>query len=124
MNFLLAIGQLFEQRLKDASLIAGTVVIVLSAITVLVKIARNSVKNIAEWFKQETSDIIKQELIKASFEGTRAAERNGKVLILCVSLLKDIKETVSELLPNGGSHFRDTFDELNQRVKEMYDDGK
>lgn len=116
-------------NLNDGTLVAGFIVAVLAAGAGLFKLAKtikNTVKtwisHTAEWIKKEVRDIFKEEIRPLKDKMDR---REKSVNVAFESIHKgihEIQEVVSELTKNGGSHLRDTIDDIDTNVKKLLPD--
>lgn len=135
-----------SDTLTAISLVAGTIIVVLAAGRALVRLVRNTVRRIAGWITREVKEIFQIEIkpvkddiavLKGKVDelgefvaGSRQKnldfqETNKKTNLKFhetnVNTLHEIKDIVSELLPNGGSRLRDVIDNMDTNIKKLAD---
>ena len=95
--------------LKDISLIAGTIVIVGSAVGLLTRLV---MKQFLKWLKDNMRTLIQEELTPITQELSDAKDNRNSM----ISILKDMQPAIQELLKNSGSTIKDKIDELYETM--------
>jgi predicted PurR-regulated permease PerM len=110
MNF----HELFDtEHLKYYGLVAATLTAVVGALFKFITYVKSLINQTANWIKDQVHSIVREEIapLKASAETQ-------------YEIIHEIKATVEQFLPNGGSHFRDLVEKLNTNIESMKSDDK
>lgn len=106
--------------LQAATLVLGVIVALGAAGKVISNVLKGTIAAIKLWFVQTVRDVVSEELQPLKDR----QERHAQIFEGFVRSQDEIKEIVSELLPNGGSHFRDIVTELNKNVQELRNENR
>jgi predicted PurR-regulated permease PerM len=96
------------EHLKYYGIVAATLTAVVGALLKFINYVKSLINQIATWIKDQVHSIVREEIapLKASAETQ-------------YEIIHEIKETVEQFLPNGGSHFRDLVEQLNTNIESM-----
>lgn len=115
-----------NENFRDTALIATTLVAVIAAGKVVDTLVRKWIAKTAGWFQKEIKDIIKGELVpitESIAEATTKINANSASRVrgfeYTAKALLEIKDIVSTLTPNDGSHLHDTIVEIDANIKTL-----
>lgn len=100
--------------LKDVSLVAGSIVVVGSAVGLLTRLV---MKQFLKWLKENMRVLIQEELNPITQDLHDAKNTRNDM----ISILKEMQPAIGELMKNSGSTIKDKIDELYET---MLHDGK
>lgn len=116
-------------NLNDGTLAASFIVAVLAAGAGLFKLAKSIKKtvktwiaNTAKWIKKEVREIVAGELKPLKDKMDRRERSVNEAFNSVHKGIAEIQDVVSELTKNGGSHLRDTIDDIDTNVKKLLPD--
>lgn len=116
---MLGLSVLWTNRLQGLSLIAGTLVIVSAAVTLIYKNIKKWVQKTAEWIEHSVRHIVKEEIQPLKDEFAEHREINAQSFQSAVEALEEVKEIVKELTPNDGSHLSDVIRDTAKNVEKL-----
>ena len=96
------------ETLRDIALIATTLVAIAAAGKVVDSTVRKKIKQVAEWFKVEVTDIVNQSL-----------EPIKKETITLKNEIYAVQNTVNQLTPNGGANLHDKILDIDANIKTL-----
>jgi hypothetical protein len=101
---MLMLAKIYTVLFSDIVLVAAA----LAAVISIVMTVRKGIKNVAKWITSEVSTIIAFE-IKPLIDAQQ----------ITVNALNSIYDNTKELMPNHGTHLRDTIEDMASTLKQL-----